>query len=487
SKAVFTDRPTLNKDPAILNMPKDTFLEREKKYAQIADEELLLPEGIYYSHLEEQKFFTHDIKKVGGALTLLKWQLERSHSDHWLRQRDNWGLQAFELRNDLLTSAHIQKIIAAGLKTPLLFSFRKSNNLMADIQMAKACQLVDWDLALGVVPTEIQGRSFVSLHSEEKTFAADLEKLDKYFEPIKWSPVISDFSDLEKGHKWMQVNPQQRAFLPRSQDGRWQWYRRLIKNEMLINFFREGKGSSIDQPSLLQWISTYSSFPTNAAIIGDPIVHSWSPIHHRLFFNDLGMNFFSIQMSLETASASAMTFLYNLGFRAFAVTSPLKKWAAKFVDSQRCVNTLVWSKSKNAWEGYFTDMIGFEQQLSKASVNIQTLKTAIWGSGAMAEEIKAKYSEAIIYSARTGETQEEVPVGWAPQAVIWASGDVGADTFLEKHPDWKPIWIVDLNYRQDSPGIIIAHKVDARYVSGMEMFSGQASEQQKIWKKELKK
>lgn len=487
SKSVFTDRPTLNKDPAILDMPLERFLLREKKYSEMADEELLLPEGVYSHNLEEQKFFTHDIKNVGGVLTLFSWQLGRPHSATWFQARDRWGLQAFELRNDLLSASQAHQVLGLQLKTPLLFSFRHTNNLSGDIAIAKKCQFVDWDMSLGAVPTEIKDNCFLSLHSLEGSFAQDLEKIKTLSTSVKWSPLISHFSDLEKGHAWMRENPKQRAFLPRSEDGRWQWYRRLMKNDMLINFFREGKGPQLDQPSLLQWLSMFTSLTTQGAILGDPVLHSWSPTRHRTFFNDLGMNFFSIQMSLENASQESLAFLHQLGFRAFALTSPLKKWAAQLVESPHSINTLVWSQTKRHWLGHFTDMIGFDQQLSKVSVNIQTLRTAIWGSGAMAEEIKRKYAQTVIFSARSGDPQVTPVSGWTPQVIIWASGDTGAEIILEKHPDWKPIWVIDLNYRQDSPAISFAHKINARYVSGIEMFNGQASEQQKIWKKELKK
>lgn len=487
SKMLFLNRPTLNSNKSLLNMPKDIFLQREKNYAHMADEELVMPEGDYGTLPEEELFFSRTIKNCGGVLTILPWHVEKPHFVWWCKVRDAWGLQAFELRNDLLTGEQIQKIMNMNLRTPLLFSFRQIRNLDVEMGLAQKCKLIDWDLSLVEAPAIIKEKCFFSYHSDEETFSADLQKMKANKSSMKWSPLISSFSDLEAGHDWMMENPKKRAFLPRSIDGRWSWYRRLMKNKMMINFFREGKGSAADQPTLLEWLAMEPWFERHAAILGAPIKHSWTPLYHRSFFRDLKMNIFPIPLFGENANKTTLGFLRRLGFVAFAVTSPLKSWAAQLVEEEFSVNTLVWSPAKRAWLGFSTDMIGFEQQMVKISLNLQKLDTAIWGAGSMAEAILEKYPKAIVFSARTGEPLMPVPREWTPQVVIWASGDTGEDLLPVKYPHWNPIWIVDLNYRQDSPAISFAHKWGARYVSGADMFFGQAREQQKIWKRELKK
>lgn len=487
SKHVFLNRPTLNPNPQLLSMPKDIFMRREQHYARTADEELVLPEGEYGFWPEEKRFFTRTIKKLGGVLTLLPWHVDKAQFVAWIRDRDGWGLKAFELRNDLLTTDQISKIVQMGLRTPLLFSFRQIRNLDVELGLSQKCQLIDWDLSLVDAPAILKGRCFYSYHSEETSFTEDLKKMKAFKEPIKWSPIITRFEFLEQGHDWVLQNPEQRSFLPRSPEGRWHWYRCLMKNSMMINFFREGKGSAADQPTLMEWMSRDEYFKKHAALIGAPVKHSWTPTYHRSFFDDLQMNLFSIHLFGDNANGKSLAFLHRLGFRAFAVTSPLKTWAAQVVEEDSGINTLVWSDSREEWLGCSTDMLGLESQLAKASINIKTLNVAIWGAGSMSESIMEKYPQAVVFSARTGDTTVTLPMNWQPQVLIWASGDTGEDIITVKYPHWRPLWIVDLNYRQDSPAISFAHKWGARYVSGADMFYGQAYEQQKFWKAELKR
>lgn len=488
SKHVFLNRPSLNPNPQSLLMPKDIFTQRDQNYARLADEELVLPEGEYSFWPEEKKFFTKTIKNVGGVLTLLPWQVEKAQFLAWIKERDGWGLKAFEMRNDLLSTEQMRKILQMNLRTPLLFSFRQIRNLDVELELAQKCQLIDWDLLLVDPPAIVRERCFYSYHSEEATFAKDLKKMKEHEGSIKWSPLIASFDHLEQAHDWMMQNPQQRAFLPRSSDGRWSWYRRLMKNKMMINFFREGRGSAADQPTLMDWMSRDEYFQKYAALIGAPVKHSWTPTYHRNFFDDLHMNIFSIHLYGDNANKKTLAFLHRLGFRAFAVTSPLKTWAAQIVEENHGINTLVWPNGGKQWQGYSTDIIGLENQLAKASINIKTLEVAVWGSGSMAESIREKYPQAIVFSARTGVPASVVPPStWQPQVVIWASGDIGEDIISVKYPHWRPLWIVDLNYRQDSPAISFAHKWRARYVSGADMFYGQAHEQQKLWKEDLER
>lgn len=486
SKLVFLNRPTLNANKDDLNMPLDIYNRREQHYSDICDEEIILPEG-EYDYLEvEKKFFTRTIKNIRGTLTVLPESLNKTNFLEWLKARDGWGLDSFELRNDLLSEIQIEKVLSIKLRTPLLYSFRHNKNLAKDISAALKCANVDWDITLGDIPKGL-GKHFVSFHSND-SFQDDFEKVKNIKTQVKWSPLVSNWENLEKGHLWAMESPSTRTFLPRSHDGRWNWYRRISKNKMGLHFFREGRGSASDQPTLLEWMSTHENLKHHAAVIGAPITHSWSPLFHYPFFTDLKMNMYPIHLEREEANANVLKFLERLGFVAFAVTSPLKAWAQNLADSDTSINTLVIGVDKKRWQGYSTDMVGFEQLLFKVALDLKPLDTAIWGSGSMAEAIRTKYPHATIYSARSGKPAGDLPQNpsKSPQVLIWASGESGMDVLTSQYPHWKPLWVVDLNYRQDSPAISFAHKWGARYVPGTEMFFGQAREQQKIWKKELK-
>lgn len=480
---IFLDRPSLSKNSENLFIPQDLFLKREKYYSTSCDEHFFLREGSYNYLSDEEVFFTNKINSIGGVLTFLPQHLSRPNFFRWLKQRDEWGFSAFEIRNDLLSIEQVQKIIDSELATPLLYSFR---HLKCDVELSQAlkCKYVDWDSSLGQSPTILHNKEMVlSFHTQEESFEFDLKRLNLNGVSIKWSPLIHSFSDLELGHDWMMKAPSQRFFLPRSNDGRWQWYRLLMKNKMRINFLREDDGSSLDQPHLLDWLSMNSTFRHQAGIVGDPVTHSWSPVFHKDFFTQRSMNFLSIPIKKSDMRASTMTFLQFLGFHAFAVTSPHKKFASEICGNSNSTNTLVWDCFLKKWKGFTTDMQGFQQGIK--NVDVSTKRIAVWGSGAMAEDIHRLYSEAIVFSGRTGMSQESIAEDWSPQIVIWSAGDSGYETIMTMKPDWRPELVLDLNYRLDSPAILFAHNVGARYVSGKDMFFAQGQEQQKIWQKEL--
>jgi shikimate 5-dehydrogenase/shikimate kinase len=480
----FPNRPSLTPDQKALQVPADKFKQRERRFQEKNDSILTLQEGLFERSAGEQMYFQKNIHNCGGILTLLAEDFEKPKVLEWLKERDEWGLQAFEVRNDLLQQPQIEFLFEKNLRTPLLYSFRRINPTHQQIQTARSFDIIDWDASLGDVPEILKEKSVLSFHTEESDFLATLQKLKEHPGKIKWAPFVTTMEHLELGHKWVCEDPEARSFLPRSQNGRWSWYRRLMKNEMMLQFIREGKGSSDDQPSLLDWITTLET-STHAAVLGAPVKHSWSPTFHADFFRERSMNFFPIHLQAEEASEKTLAFLYRLGFRAFAVTSPLKPWAAGVSHSSENTNTLTWSESQECWLGSSTDMVGFERLLSEEDIRLEEKSVAIWGSGAMASLLKSRYPSAVVWSARTGEAKETVAREWTPQVLVWAAGDGGQEALERLFPHWKPESVVDLNYRTDSPAIAFAHTLGARYVSGVQMFVGQALEQQKIWSQEL--
>ena len=60
---------------------------------------------------------------------------------------------------------------------------------------------------------------------------------------LKLAVEVNSFAELKKGHDWWLQDPDRRAFLPRSKDGRWQWYRALYGPRMPVHYLREGDGS----------------------------------------------------------------------------------------------------------------------------------------------------------------------------------------------------------------------------------------------------
>lgn len=486
SRFKFLNRPPLSKNATLLTMPLEIFTRRELFYSRLADEQLMLPEGIYLAADWEEAYFKNTIKNVGGVLTLLPEHIERPRFEAWIKKRDQWGLHFFEVREDLLSVEQINLLLLLQLQTPLLYSFRCPTPKLSLTRIAQNFAAVDWEHSLGRIPDDFKNKYYISLHSSAGEFERDFALLNREERSIKWAPIIENFTDLARGHRWMMQNPDQRSFLPRSMSGRWAWYRQLMKNKMSLNFWREDKGSSLDQPTFAEWFKTDVTAQTFAAVLGSPINHSWSPTYHQLFFREHKMNFLSLEMTEAEAQKSTFEFLHGLGLRAAAVTSPLKHKAAEISRSnQNSINTLVWSVVQKKWMGLSTDEVGFDYQIEKSLGTLHERKIIIWGAGRMAEMILKKHPQAIVVSARTGDASDKVLVESAPEVLIWASGDKGYELLVETFPFWCPQFVIDLNYREDSPAISYAFLKKAKYISGRDMFFAQANEQQKFWRKEL--
>ena len=291
SRFIFANRPSLDKTENRLTIPRERFEQREKIFARICHEEIVLAEGLYDEHPTERLFFTGTITNVRCALTIPRERARSQRFTEWLEKRDSWNLSMLECRDDVLSLEDIDRVQAAPLQTPLLYSFRAPQPDTQAIERALKCKWIDWDLGLGEPPPAIKDKCFFSLHSSNETFEADLQRLSEIKDVrIKWAPFVTTFSQLQAGHEWYREEPGRRAFLPQSTSGRWSWYRRLHKERIWLQFVREGAGSANDQPTLLQWLSTIDA-GRNMAVLGSPVVHSWSPEFHRDFSRERKMNF----------------------------------------------------------------------------------------------------------------------------------------------------------------------------------------------------
>jgi shikimate 5-dehydrogenase len=317
-----------------------------------------------------------------------------------------------------------------------------------------------------------------SLHSEEENYFDALEFVEGFSGgKFKWSPFVKNFLQLRLGHEWQKRDPLRRLFFPRSENGRWYWYRHLQKQQPL-NFFRIDFGSSLDQPTLLQWLQP--SAERFAAVLGQPILQSWSPSYHAEFFAKRKTSLYSIEVDERDLIDGGFEFLCELGLYAAAVTSPLKQWAGRFIGGQKPLNTLSKNFLTSDWEGASTDEIGFQHLLNNNSLmdlqNSPTMNVAIWGGGGVLPALKLP--NAVAYSARTGFPREGEPLLKQIDVLVWAAGMQITDTLPK---EWKPKFVIDLNYRADSPARAYAFAVGAKYISGEDMFFKQAIEQQKIW------
>jgi shikimate 5-dehydrogenase len=474
---LFPDRPNLGTDG--LKMPPEIFAARSARYLSLATQELVLREGEVDFIPEEKDFFAEELKDLGGVLTLLPYQVRATEFKYWARNRRLWGVEAFEIRDDLLTVEEIKKVLVSIPKENLLLSFRDKSRLEESLSISGSVFRVDWPLEYGEVAKPVKDKAFYSIHSAEGDFEKHLKVLDGNMNTVKWAPFVTTLAQLKKGHAWQKRNPTSRSFLPRSANGRWVWYRLLMKNQMPIQFFREGEGSSPDQPTLLQWKARGAN-KKFMGVLGSPVKHSWTPLFHQEFFKSRGVDTLALDLAEDELDRHGFSFLDELGFRAFAVTSPLKSWAGKKVKSEDPLNTLVWQKKHLRWQGFNTDSEGFKKLVEEIlPVDPGGANTVVWGGGGVLKSLRAVLPKASYYCTRKGQPREGEKPQLDPKFLVWASGAKKGG--FTPPSAWNPQIVFDLSYTKDSVGIAYAQSVGANYISGKNMFVAQALKQQEIW------
>ncbi|MGE4132135.1 MAG: shikimate kinase [Bdellovibrionales bacterium] len=458
----FLNRPRLNPKESPLEEYLQRYEVREKRFSHWAHEQIGLPEG---GTVGLESFFTETPAwNLPFVRTLLSSDF-RNWTTFWKR-RENWGVRFYELRSDLLSSDQIAQACRDIPASHLLFSVR---NLEAKIPAVGA---VDWALELGDPKKKWD---VISLHEGPvKGGPARLARFENLASVLKWSPLIETFSDLELGHQWWLENPKSRAFLPRSPEGRWQWYRTLFGPQMPLHFFRESEGSALDQPLLWQAWRTPKSWSGFAAVLGHPIHASRSPVEHLEFFGARSTPFVAIPMR-EGDVREAWPILLKLGLRFAAVTSPLKSAAVDLAERQservrelQSANTLIVRS-----DGILADNTDVEALLELAK-EVEGSSPVLWGGGGVRSSVRTAFPSVQMISARQGGegTLRADPL-------IWAVGR--SREFLWPREDCEIKCILDLNYTDDSPGLELAVLRHVPYQSGLKMFKLQAKAQQNLW------
>ncbi len=426
---IFLDRPPLPEY-------KKRFQERELNFQKRAHSIYTLPEGLFKTDEEEKKILLNQFDNVGGTVTL--------------------PLQVYpgtliEVRDDLQMKNYATD--------QLLYSVRQGLTYPENVK-------IDWDVRQPLP----EGLDPYILSTHENSLK-DLQLYENTNAILKFCPLIHSWSELLEGLKWQMKNPDQYVFLPRSVDGRWNWFRLWMKGRQALNFWREGSGSSLDQPTLWQWLSHPLSPQQFAAVLGNPVQHSFSPVYHKSFFLNQGLPFYRIQIE-ESEWMEAIQILDKLGMVAAAVTSPLKVEAGKWL-GQKPLNTL-W-KTKSTWSGDNTDRLGAESLLADYKKRI----VVVWGGGGVLQILKEVLPEASFYSSRAGKPRENFQMMKDPEVLVWADPHDSIDQ-IPRH--WKPKLIIDISYHDQSVAKKYAQKIAAEYVSGLKMFVRQAEEQQKFWR-----
>jgi shikimate 5-dehydrogenase/shikimate kinase len=491
----LSDRPTIDL--------KDRLEGRENAYRARADETLVIDEGLENPEWAERAYFLNEITALQGALTVFPENFrDANQTKDWLARRLNWGIQWFELRDDILSADQILEASRRLPRTKILVSFRDPKRIQTTRDFVlQHKSFFDWPLENG--SCDFATPAFLSLHtrSENETMQEALARFPKSVSEetvFKAALPTANFDELLAAHEWCRgtngMDARKRVFLPHSADGRWAWYRLATathQDARNLNFFRESDGSSLDQPTLLQVIRRHrfalgnEPQKTFAAVIGDPVQHSRSPIEHEEFFAEKGISFYSIRVTESEFRNGALEALRTLGLRYVSVTAPLKELAFAASQNQSgsfrdlgSINTLFDDGGK--WMAANTDLKGFE----KAIAEVQTSGPfAVWGGGGTLAVIRTILPHAGFFSLRSRENRDPLGVcaiDYRPETVIWSVGRSRAG--VNSPPEvWRPKIVIDLNYAEDSPGREYAMRIGAKYISGLAMFRAQGHEQRVFW------
>lgn len=496
---IFFDRPKLNIKKTDLEEYFERAKDREIQFKKRCDEVYFMPEGIRGENKFEKQIFQSEVEFCETSyLTLNNFLIKQNAFLNKIK------LSGFEFRDDLLSFNKFKAFVKSVKPKRLILSFRDPDMIAkteADIftilKVADCAVLVDWALELGLpsLLTRIKP-SVVSLHDflPNENLSDFLRRLEVYSNSdvhLKASPLISTYAELEQLLEWQKKDKKNRSILPRSNEGRWYWFRQYMINRQKINFWKADEGSASDQPTLYQWISAQFEFSKFAAVLGSPVEYSRTPIEQQLFFNQNNCPIFSIDIKNNEFEA-AVNLLIEMGLVAAAVTAPLKKNAFQLVKSNAAgkrqlliqdenlgsLNTLYISKNGDDHNiyGTNTDLAGM-QALTKEFAN-KNYNVLIFGGGGTLAAIKNIFPNALEYSARTGRARNGFSEPTNLDILIWAASPT-AD-FLKLN--FKPKYIIDLNYREDSLARSFAKKINAIYVSGDEMFYVQAEHQRFFWR-----
>ena len=402
---------------------------------------------------------------------------------------------------------------------------------------------VDWPLEWGLKPFWFNNisHSIYSLHdrknkdSMESLFVQFPQEKNVHF---KLAVEVFSLEELWKGYIWQQEDPQYRSFHPRSSDGRWKWYRILFGFQQFIYFIREDIHQGVlDQPLIAEACQFHKAQSKGfACVLGNPIEHSITPSEHYLFFKQYNLLILKILMKEEEVHLTHLKILEDLGMKFAAITSPLKKNFYQLIKEEeiknkdqsqeinldhstdlslsylgsyldwKSLNTIILKNGK--WKGFNTDIYGalflriwVENMMRHKKINQKDLSVAIWGGGGILNVLESAFTDIKLlksivdskennfqqftfnlsfYSARTGKLKKGSLC--TPDIIVWAAGRGPISHFIYPPQAWKPFYILDLNYTEDSPGREYAIRTQAEYIAGHIWFKAQAKWQRNLFK-----
>lgn len=546
---IFFDRPRVLSHLTPFDEYQSLYSKRKSIYKQQRD--FVFTKLDYFKSIEKwDRIFLGEEKLPfeNGVLTLNERVCPSSQGNlnFFLDQKLKWGLKYFELRDDEVSEIFLKKVLLKISLEQVLFSFRRDGSLLfqnllsqKNIKNIK----VDWPLELNVENKIKDPENISWIYSLHKRENKSLSEVLNQFPAeknvhLKLAVEIFSFEELRQGHLWQKEDPAHRSFHPRSQDGRWKWYRLLFGPHQPLYFIREDDEEGVlDQPVMAESVRFGYGVSKNgfACVLGSPIEHSATPFEQSSFFEQYNLPVVPILMREEEVNNKNIKILEDFGMKFSAITSPLKKKFYQVLNAEKIsknsvkvisnkssvpsLNTLI--LTKKGWAGWNTDVDGalaFRQFIHQSECH----NVAVWGGGAIRDVLdfvlclnKGKVCGVLeetaindiintfqsqcdkslkfqnkqlnrqkdisFYSARTGKLLKGKEQ--SPDIVIWAVGRSRMSKCLSPPQNWRPLYVLDLNYTDDSPGRGYSVKTKSQYISGWLWFKAQAQAQRNIFEK----
>ena len=172
-----------------------------------------------------------------------------------------------------------------------------------------------------------------------------------------------------------------------------------------------------------------------AAVLGDPVRHSLSPVIINAAFAEMGLDWTFVAFPVAAGrGADALAAIETLGIGGCSVTMPLKQEIADGLDrldplarALRAVNCVYRDRDRDGLAGANTDGAGFCAALADAGVAVADRRVAVLGAGGAARSVIAALAAAgtaeVIVVNRSPERAEQA-AALAPTARIGAADDL---------------------------------------------------------------
>jgi shikimate dehydrogenase len=257
-----------------------------------------------------------------------------------------------------------------------------------------------------------------------------------------------------------------------------------------------------------------------AAVIGDPVKHSLSPVIHNAGFKSLGIDWFYIACEVKDGQAKeALEAMKVLDLRGLSVTMPHKTSVATLVDSVsesaralKSVNTVEVS-ADGSLVGHSTDGDGLVASLQARDVDVAGKDVLILGAGGAARSVIDALSRKDCHqifivnrSLETAKVAAELAPGIATAIALTDQSAISeiasqcnivinaTSVGMSKSPDVKSVSpisadlitsahvVVDLVYHPIQTELLRQAQLrGAQAIDGLGMLVHQAALQQQIW------